>query len=325
MDNIVFSLGIIFLGLSLGYAIQILVHNQFINIPIDIQILRKKLQKIGLLYLSPVVFLGAVWIINFDELNIIALPFVGIIALSLGGLLAFVFAGLLNMSRKQTGAYIVSGGFTNIGSIGGLICFTLLGEIGFALVSFYKLFETFAYYGIGFPIARSYSADITQSESFVERAKKIFTDPFVVVSTTSMVLGIILNISGVERPEIFSGIIAVFVPVASFLLLSSIGMALSFGRARKYIKEGLLIALVKFTFVPAVVMTISYSLGLGNIEDGLPLKVVLILSSMPVGFTAMVPPTIYDLDIDLSNASWIVTNSALIFVVPMLQYLITLF
>jgi hypothetical protein len=72
-------------------------------------------------------------------------------------------------------------------------------------------------------------------------------------------------------------------------------------------------------------MTISYLLGLGNIEDGLPLKVVLILSSMPVGFTAMVPPTIYDLDIDLSNASWIVTNSALIFVVPMLQYLITLF
>ena len=45
MDNTVFSLGIIFLGLSLGYAIQVLVHNQSIDIPIDIEILRKKLQK----------------------------------------------------------------------------------------------------------------------------------------------------------------------------------------------------------------------------------------------------------------------------------------
>jgi predicted permease len=325
MGNIIFSLGIIFLGLSLGYVIQILVHSQIISIPFDIQTLRKKLQTIALLFMSPIVFLGAVWIINFDELEIIVLPFIGIIALSLGGVLAFVFARLLKLSRKQTGSYVVSGGFTNIGSIGGLICFTFLGEAGFALVSFYKFFETFSYYAIGFPIAKSYGDDVTQSESFGERAKKIFADPFVVLATTSMLTGIVLNISGVERPEIFSGIIAIFVPVASILLLSSIGMAMSFSRAGKYIKEGLLIALVKFAIVPTVAMTISYFLGLGNINHGLPLKVVLILSSMPVGFTAMVPPTIYDLDVDLANASWIVTNISLIVVVPILQYLITLF
>lgn len=325
MDNIIFSLGVIFLGLSLGYVIQILVHNQSISIAFDIQALRKKLQTIALLFLNPIVFLGAVWIINFDELKIIVLPFIGIIALLLGGILAFVFARLLKLSRKQTGSYVVSGGFTNIGSIGGLICFTFLGEVGFALVSFYKFFETFGYYAIGFPIAKSYSDDVTQSESFGERAKKIFADPFVVLSMASMLLGIVLNISGVERPEIFSGIITVFVPVASFLLLSSIGMAMNLSRAGKYIKEGSLIALVKFAIVPVVVTTISYFLGLGNINHGLPLKVVLILSSMPVGFTAMVPPTIYDLDVDLANASWIVTNISLILVVPILRYLITLF
>ena len=325
MGNISFSLGIISLGLALGYTIQILVHKRIISFPFDIEALRKGLQKVAFLFLDPIVYLGAVWIINFDELKIVTLPFIGILALLLGGILALVLARLLNMSRKQTGAYIISGGFSNIGLIGALICFAFLGEAGFALASFYKLFEMFSYYAFGFPIAKSYSDGVVESEGFRERAKKIFADPFVLLAAVSMLAGIILNISGVERPKFFSSITAIFVPTATILLLSSIGMAMSFSRARKYIKEGLLIALVKFAIVPAVITTISYFLGLGNIDHGLPLKVVLILSSMPVGFTAMVPPTIYDLDVDLTNASWIVTNISLLLVVPILHYLITLF
>ena len=102
-------------------------------------------------------------------------------------------------------------------------------------------------------------------------------------------------------------------------------MAMHFRRIGKYIKEGLLIALIKFVIVPAVATTLAYLVGFGEIDQGLPLKVVMILSSMPVGFIAMVPPTIYDLDVDLANANWLVTNILLILVIPVLQYLITLF
>jgi hypothetical protein len=49
---------------------------------------------------------------------------------------------------------------------------------------------------------------------------------------------------------------------------------------------------------------------------------VLILASMPVGFIAMVPPTIYDLDIDLANACWLITNTGLLLQVPLLLFLI---
>ena len=324
MEKISFSLGIIFLGLALGYVIQVLVHKHLVKLPFDLETLRKSLQKIAFLFLDPIVYLGAVWIIDFDELKIVALPFIGIIAILLGGILAFAFAKLMKMSRKQTGAYIVSGGFTNIGLIGALICFTFLGEAGFALASFYKFFETFSYYVFGFPIAKSYSDGVVESECFRERVKKVFADPFVLVATMSMVVGLILNISGIERPAFFSSLTAVFIPVATILFLSSIGMAMRFSRAGKYIKEGLLIALIKFAIVPIVATTISYFLGFGEIDGGLPLKVVLVLSSMPVGFTAMVPPTIYDLDVDLANATWLVTNFLLVLIVPLLQYLVTL-
>jgi hypothetical protein len=42
---------------------------------------------------------------------------------------------------------------TNLGSIGSLVAFLILGEQGFALVPFYKLFEEAWVYGRCFPIA----------------------------------------------------------------------------------------------------------------------------------------------------------------------------
>jgi len=325
MEKFVFSLGIIFFGLALGYVIQALIHKRIIRLPYDIEIIRKTLQKVALLFFNPIAFLGAIWIVNLDDLKIIALPFIGISALVLGGFLALVFAKMLNMSRKQTGAYIVAGGFTNIGSIGGLLCFIFLGEAGFALMTFYKLFELFSYYGIGFPIAKSFSLDVAESASFVERMKKVLRDPFMLVALVSIFGGFSLNLSGLERPDFYGTVNAVFVPTATILLMTSIGMAMHFGRIGKYLREGLLIALIKFAIVPAMATGLAYLVGFGEIDQGLPLKVVLILSSMPVGFNAMVPPTIYDLDVDLANANWLVTNLLLILVIPLLQYLIALF
>jgi hypothetical protein len=44
---------------------------------------------------------------------------------------------------------------------------------------------------------------------------------------------------------------------------------------------------------------------------------------MPVGFTALVPPSIYDLDIDLANAGWMVTTALLVIVIPLQMLIVT--
>ncbi len=253
------------------------------------------------------------------------LPFIGIAALVLGGFTALLLSKIQNMNRGQTGAYIVAGGFTNIGSIGGLLCYIFLGEAGFALVSFYSLFELISYYGFGFPIAKSYSSEVSFIESFRLRLKKLLLDPFMLIAVGSICIGFFLNISGLKRPELYENINAFFIPTGSILLLTSIGMAMQFRQIGKYIKEGMLIALIKFVIVPIVATTLAYLVGLGKIDQGLPLKTVLILSSMPVGFIALIPPSIYDLDVDLANAAWFVTNLSLIFVIPCLGYIITSF
>jgi len=325
MKNYLFSLGIIGFGLLLGYLIQVLLQKNFKEFSIDINSLRKTFQKIAILIINPVTFIGAIWIVNLKDLKLIVLPIIGITALVMGGFVAFIFSKMQHMNRGQTGAYIVAGGFTNIGSIGGLICYIFLGEAGYALVSFYSLFELISYYGFGFPIAKSYSSEVSVMEHFRMRLKKLLVDPFMLAAIGSISIGFFLNISGLKRPEFYDGVNAFFIPTGSILLITSIGMAMKFRQIGKYIKEGVLIALIKFVIVPIVATTLAYLVGLGKIDQGLPLKTVLILSSMPVGFIALIPPTIYDLDVDLANAAWFVTNISLLFVIPCLHYLITLF
>jgi len=70
--------------------------------------------------------------------------------------------------------------------------------------------------------------------------------------------------------------------------------------------------------VPVAASTVAWSLGFGAIDGGLPLKVVMILSSMPVAFNALIPPSIYDLDLDLANSCWFVTTALLAIVLPAL-------
>ena len=81
------------------------------------------------------------------------------------------------------------------------------------------------------------------------------------------------------------------------------------------------------TNVPATAVllsTIAIFLGYGAIEGGLPLKVVIILSSMPVAFSALIPVSIYDLNLDLANSCWLVTTLSLIVILPLLFYIISL-
>jgi len=237
MAKLVFSLSIISFGLALGYTIQILAQKGTIKLPITLEKLRKLLQKIALLFFNPIAFLGAIWIIKIDNLRIVALPFIGVFALLLGGVLALAAAKFFHLTRKETGSLYTCGSFTNIGSIGGLVCFIFLGETGFAFVPFYKLFEEVVYYAIGFPIAKFYSTEAAESETTISRIKKVFTDIFVVVALTTILMGAILNYSGLDRPDCYRTINYIFIPLATVLLLTSIGMAMTFKSVKSYLRE----------------------------------------------------------------------------------------
>lgn len=324
MGKHVFSISLVVLGIGIGYLIQILVQKKVLVLPLPIDDLRRKLQKAALLFFNPVAIIGATWMTDIHDIKIAALPFMGMAALFTGGGLAYAASRLWRFNRKQTGAYIVCGGFTNIGSLGALFCFIFLGESAFALVPFYKLLEELIYYAIGFPIAKSYSDDLSETPTFFHRLKKAAMDIFVLVAVSSISIGLILNVSGIPRPAFYTIVNTIFIPLAALLLLISIGMAMRFSSIQRYYLPGLAVAMIKFILVPMMIVGLGYAFGLNAIDNGLPLKVVVILASMPVGFIAMVPPTIYNLDIDLANACWLLTNALLLLQIPLLLTFIRL-
>jgi predicted permease len=224
----------------------------------------------------------------------------------------------LKLERKKTGSLFACGFFTNTSAIGGLICYVFLGEMGFALVAFYRIFEEFIYYGVGFPIARLYSADTHEKETWQDKLKRLGTDVFVLVSLSSLFTGGLLNLSGLKRPEVYQTINSVLIPLGTLALLISIGLAMRIKTIQDYLRECVAISATKFLIVPVILTLIAFLLGYGKIEEGLPLKVVMILSSMPVAFTALVPPSLYDLDIDLANSCWLFSTSLLVVVLPVL-------
>jgi predicted permease len=321
MSKFIYSFAIILFGLSLGYLIQILARRGWIKLPIDIDALRIWLQRIALLLINPVAVVGAIWGVSLKTAALAALPFVGLFALLTGGAIALVVAWMFKMSPQKTGSMYVCGAFTNIGAIGALVCFVFLGEKGFALVLIYKLFEELSYYAIGFPVARYYSSS-TRGEGIGDHLKHLARDPYIIMAVSGILIGALLNVNEVERPEFYKTIIAVFVPLLSILLLMSIGLALRFKRIRDYLRECVSLSIIKFIIIPILATALAYGMGFAKIDDGLPLKVVMILSCMPVAFIALIPPSIYDLDLDLANSCWLFTTALLVIVLPVLLVLI---
>lgn len=317
-----YSFGIILFGLSLGYLLQMAVVHGKITLPMPVESLRKLLQKIALLFLNPVAIVGAVWVVAFSSAKLVTIPFIGLLALCLGGFLTLGIASILKLEPRKRGALFGCGSYTNIGSIGALVCFIFLGEPGFALVPLYKIFEEVYYYGVGFPIAKYYSTMEKEESTAAQRLLGLLKDPFIIVAVSSLVLGGVLNFSGLERPGMYKTVNAILIPLATIMLLASIGLALKFRKVKDYARECISVSMIKFIFVPVTVTTVAFLLGYGNISGGLPLKVVLILSSMPVAFNALIPPSIYDLDLDLANSCWFVTTSLLVLVLPVLLLII---
>jgi predicted permease len=149
-------------------------------------------------------------------------------------------------------------------------------------------------------------------------SKNLTRDPYIFMALSSIVIGGLLNFNGVVRPEFYKTIIAVFVPLLTILLLTSIGLALRFRRIRDYLRECVSLSIIKFIIIPILATSLAYVIGFGEIDDGLPLKVVMILSCMPVAFIALIPPSIYDLDLDLANSCWFFTTALLVIVLPIL-------
>ena len=149
-------------------------------------------------------------------------------------------------------------------------------------------------------------------------------DPVLIAIVTALALGLCLNLAGVPRPAALGTVSTAAMIAATVGFLLSIGMGLRLSRMSMYVRESAVISLIKFAFVPVIVTSLAALAGLGDVDGGIPLKVTAILSAMPVAMNALIPPSLFRLDLDLANACWVFTTLELVLVLPILIIILPL-
>lgn len=325
MNHFLPSLLTISVALCLGGVIGVL-FRRYASDPQLLPRLRVGVQKFALLGINPVAFIGAVWILPLNDDALLLLPLVCIFAQASG----FFLGGLAMSMRPLSTAgerigFRLSCSFTNTGNMGGLIVFLLLGEVAYALVPVFKLLEEFWCYGVLFPYARRQAIAaglIEESGRAQHPLLRIVGDPFFLVIVLSIVLGLLLNFFGVERPAFYGELNAWLIPSSSFLMLMAIGSQIRVGRVPRYWKPALVIALIRMLLIPLCALGFALALGFAS-GDPLIIKTIAVLAVMPMAFVSLVPASLYKLDGDLVSTAWMFTTASLLLSVPLLSLLLT--
>lgn len=320
MDRLLLTLGIIFVSLAAGYLFQRRVNAGRFHFSEEGMVsLRQRMQRVALFVLIPLSAMLSLWGLPSPDTRLLALPALGICAWIWGGILSILLARWLGLDRAQTGSLYCCGTFTNIGAVGSLVAVVFYGESAIALVALYRLCEELFYFSVSFPISRWYGME-DGPLSF----RNLRLDPILRVVVCALLLGIGLNLLGVPRPGAFGHLAAGLMIVATVLFLFAIGMSLRPSRMARYRRQCLAVAAIKFVGVPLLITGLAAAIGYGDIDGGLPLRVVAILSAMPVAMTALVPPSLFNLDLDLANACWVFSTAGLFVVLPALLFILPL-
>ena len=173
-----------------------------------------------------------------------------------------------------------------------------------------------AYFVLGYPI--SANVGLGRTPVFKVSLANLKENPFLLLPLAATALGVGFRAAGLPRPEVIAGAVAIIVPCSAVTLGLSIGLTLRFTGLRSYSKEIFAILIIRHLILPVIVIPAAILLGLGRIFDGSPLMVIIIISCMPVAFSALVPLAIYGFDLDLANSAWMVITGLLAIIVPLL-------
>lgn len=313
LTRLCLSLGIIFASLTLGYCFRLYAEKKFSKeTETKLSAWRKGAQTLAVFILLPLAAMLSLWGFPKPDTKLFILPFIGLGAYVFGGGLALLAAWLLQLKRAQAGSLYCCASFANVGAIGALVCLLFLGEDAIALAALYRLFEEIFYFGAAFPVARRFGRHTGDTQGYFKPG------PAIILIILGLGAGICLNMGGVYRPEILGAVASASLIIATIIFLLAIGLTLRLSRIGRYWKEIGALCVIKFILLPFLLTGMAFLIGLGAWEGGIELKAVAILSAMPVAMTSLIPPAIFNLDVDLANACWIISTLALIIVLPAL-------
>ncbi len=316
MSRLLFILAVTFGSMAFGYIILQIIKSRFTKYMGAIPSISRRLKLFAFFILEPVAIVSAFWALDMPDRRVLVLPLLGIVIVFTGMAAALAVIRILKEPPYRAGSLFTCGTFSNILTIGGLIAFTFLGEPGYGIVQLVAIPIGPIYIMMGYPI--SANVGLGRKPVFKISLVNLKENPYLLLPIAAIAFGIGLHSTGLTRPTVFVYLVAIIVPCVSALLGLSIGLTLRFTEFRSYLREIAAVLLIRHVAIPVVIIPLAILLGFGDIANGLPLKVAIILSCVPVAFSALIPPAIYGFDLDLANSAWMVSTAFLAVVVPVL-------
>jgi predicted permease len=320
MGQLVFVLVVSIGSIAVGYAVQRVLTAFRVADVRTLGAISRVLKLGSFFFLNPVAILSTFWGLALPSPSVLAFPLLGLLSVLLGAAGAMAAIRIFRVPPEQAASVFTCGVFSNVVTFGGLIAYTMFAEAGYGLAQLFTVLMSPAYYMIGYPV----SSNIARGEERVLRvsSENLKENPYLVIPLIAIGAGVLLRVAGVPRPAELGGLVAVLVPCVAAALGVAIGLTLHFSRIGGYRRDILIVLAIRHALVPLVMIPLAAALGFGAVAGGLALKIVAILSVMPVAFNALVPPAIYGFDLDLANSAWIASTSTLVLAVPVLFWVL---
>ncbi|MEM7235034.1 MAG: AEC family transporter [Planctomycetota bacterium] len=281
--------------------------------------LGRVISRVGLFASAAPLMIIVVWVAPLPAGEAAVLPLVGIVVHGCGALAGYVTARALGRRGKGRAAFLLGGGCSNVLTFGGVTIVLFLrtdadpnAEAALGQMGIYRFFESPLYFLVVWPLAATIAGS-DDGATWKDNFRRAISGP-TMFPVVGIFLGSLLNVSDVPRPEMFDGVGRILVLVNVILFGFTVGLELRGASPRKHLRECLLISSIKFVVMPVLGVGLAYALGF----RGSTLQVVLICSSMPVAFMAVVGAALYRLDDDLVASFWLVSTVAMLLVVPLI-------
>ncbi len=315
MSKLIFIFAIIFLGILAGQFVKRFQSKLSQEVPLHS--IMNSIRTIAFLVFNPIVLVSSFWIVDFTNVTLITLPLLCTGMMLFLGFLATIISKLLNHTKEQRAAMFSVGTSSNVGIIGSLIVFTFFGERAYSIALMYYMFEPFYIFIVSYSIIKTILHGTFDIKSAL---KSIITDKTIIIYLSAIILGLLLNISPIERPSFLGIYNEYMIPLVSFMLIFSASYKMRLEKIQHNMKEGFLHVGLKYIISPIVAITIAYLLGYQNFENALLIKIVLILNLVPSSFNALMLPDLFKTDRDITNTVWVMTTAFLAIIIP-LEYI----
>ncbi len=278
----------------------------------------QKLMLFNVIVLLTTMNLMSFWILPVDS-ALLLIPVLSLLtALLAGSLAAFTFAKQFSDLLEQ-GSYVISCMLSNIGTMAGLAAYFLFGEVSYAYTQLFAVPQNILMVIFAFPLAQYYRKRYLQEKSNTElhlSFRKMFLTPKQ-LGLVGMLVGIALHLAQVARPEVITQTFSYLVHVRAWIALLPVGFVLDFHRARLYYKRVLSMLPLRFLLVPGII----YCVAKLFFSDQVLLGTILVAAAAPVAINAVITATLYQLNLDLPVAAFIVTTASYVVIAVPALYL----